>query len=308
MCFLELDVHFAAVRKMHQTSALPMLSAAPNGIKMLSLVGLGISSAKDISLAGLEVVKNAEIVFAENYTNAMMDGTLGEIEKMTGKKITVLQREDVEGEKEILADAKAKSIVLLVPGDPMIATTHVSLLIAAKKKGIATKIVHSSSILSAAIGESGLQAYKFGKMTTLAAWKKNYEPTSTIDTILENLGRNLHTLVLIDIVDVQNAKHFASDVAKGDVDGEPMELKEALRLLLKMAERTGGNAEAEINDGTKVVLLCQVGWPGQKIIYGSIASILDGHEDEGPAVIIVPAKLHFLEEEYLEGFAHCCGL
>jgi diphthine synthase len=251
---------------------------------MLVLVGLGISSEKDISLAGLEEIKKADAVFAEKYTNAMMEGTLARLEKMTGKKISVLAREQVEGEKEILAQAAAGNAVLLVPGDPMIATTHVSLLVAARKKGIGTKVVHSSSILSAAIGESGLQSYRFGKIVTLAAWRKNYEPTSTIDAILENLERGLHTLVLVDIV-----------------DGEPLLPKDALELLLKVAKKAGGKAEVKINEKTKIVLLSRVGWPDQKVSHGSVGELLKTHTGGAPSAIIVPAKLHFLAEEVLAG-------
>ena len=60
----------------------------------------------------------------------------------------------------------------------MIATTHSEMLIEAKKSGIKTTVIHSSSILSAAPGIAGLQAYKFGKVTTIPFTEKNFFPHS----------------------------------------------------------------------------------------------------------------------------------
>ncbi len=263
---------------------------------MLLLVGMGLDPEHDLPLGSLEALQNADEVYAEVYTNAVSNEAIGAIEKLAAKKIIVLARSDVEGEKLLVSKSaekdeagNEKTIALLVPGDPMVATTHVSLILAARKAGVRTKVLHASSILSAAIGESGLQAYKFGKIVTLPYWRENYRPTSTHDVIAENLSRDLHTLVLLDI----------------DEKLGPMDPKVALRTLLSMAEEKG---DGKINPQTQVVVLCQAGLPGQRVLYGSISSILDGHADATPAVIIVPAKLHFLEQEYLENCAICCGI
>ena len=102
----------------------------------LALVGLGISDEKGIPLAGLEKLKECGKIFAESYTNLLPEGTLGRLEKLAGKEIEVLSRLQVEGEQEILRSALREPTALVVPGDPMIATTHVSLVLAAKKRGI----------------------------------------------------------------------------------------------------------------------------------------------------------------------------
>jgi len=68
----------------------------------LALIGIGISDEKDISLRGLDTLKACDIVFAESYTNLMAEGTLDRLSKLCGKKITLLSREQVEGEKRFL--------------------------------------------------------------------------------------------------------------------------------------------------------------------------------------------------------------
>jgi len=257
--------------------------AAPLGqAGSLSLVGLGISDEKGISLSGLEELKGCEKIFAESYTNLLPEGTLQRLEKLIGKPITLLSREQVEGERVLLESAASSKTALVVPGDPMIATTHVSLVIAAKKKGISVRMVHASSILSAAIGESGLQAYKFGKMVTLAYWRENYKPMAAYDVISENLSRGLHTLLLLDI----------------DEKLGPMKPSDAAKLLLEM-EKVG--KKKILLPETKAVLLQGAGRASPIRAFRFLHELASDSQSGGssPAVLIIPSKLHFLEEEFL---------
>ena len=41
---------------------------------MLYLVGLGLGDAKDITVKGLEIVRNADVVFLEAYTSILCVG------------------------------------------------------------------------------------------------------------------------------------------------------------------------------------------------------------------------------------------
>ncbi|MFH0817032.1 MAG: diphthine synthase [Candidatus Micrarchaeota archaeon] len=248
---------------------------------MLILVGLGIFSELDISVRGLEELKNCRVAFAERYTHFGSEKTIENLEKLAGKKITILTREDVEGEEKFLSEAKGKRVCLLVGGDPMISTTHISLVLAAKKMGIETKIIHSSSIFTAAVGESGLQIYKFGKTVTLPFWRENYKPTSTYEVIQENASRGLHTLVFLDIAE------------------KMMEAKEALELLAKMEKTKKGKIARA---GDSVVVLSKIGGESQKIFFGKISELLKRSLGAPPFILIFPGKLHFLEEEALERF------
>ena len=86
---------------------------------MLTFVGLGIYDEKDISLKGLEAVKQADLVFAEFYTSPLAGRRLERMEEIYGKKIIVLNRKDLEekAEEGILKEAKDKNVVLLSAGD-----------------------------------------------------------------------------------------------------------------------------------------------------------------------------------------------
>jgi len=145
-----------------------------------------------------------------------------------------------------------------------------------------TEVVHASSVLSAAIGESGLQAYKFGKMVTLAYWRDNYKPMSAYDVISENLSRGLHTLLLLDI-----------DETLG-----PMKPSAAAEVLLAM-EKEG--KKKIFTPETKLVLLKGMGWREPTRKYCAISALSKYDSKEGPAVLIVPsANLHFLELEFVQ--------
>ena len=248
----------------------------------LLLIGIGISDERGISLAGLEALRACGKVYAERYTNLVPDGTLARLEELCGKKITILSREAVEGEKELLEAAKGGAAALVIAGDPMIATTHISLLLSAKQRGIATEVIHSSSVISAAVGEAGLQVYKFGKTVTLAYWRENYKPMAAYDVISDNLSRNLHTLLLLDI----------------DEKLGPMKPSAAAEVLLKM-EAEG--KKKIFSPEAKVVLLKGMGWREPTKKYCALSELAAYDLKEGPAVIIVPsANLHFVELEALE--------
>ncbi|MFA5364410.1 MAG: diphthine synthase, partial [Candidatus Bathyarchaeia archaeon] len=103
----------------------------------LVFVGLGLYDEKDISLRGLEELKEADTVFAEFYTSLMPGLSIQNLEKLIGKQVTVVSRrvlEEEDGQQLFEAATRGKA-VFLVQGDPMIATTHVDLRISAKKRG-----------------------------------------------------------------------------------------------------------------------------------------------------------------------------
>ena len=119
----------------------------------LIFIGLGLNDDKGITLKGLEETKNADSVFMETYTSKMPDFSFERFEELCQKKIILLERRDLEEDngKVILQAAKVGKAVFLVPGDPFIATTHVTLRIDAEKKGIKTRIIHGISIMSAIV-------------------------------------------------------------------------------------------------------------------------------------------------------------
>src|SRR5207245_1311502 len=143
----------------------PLLGSPALGA--LVFIGLGLFDEKDITLKGLEIARAADAVFAEFYTSSLLGTTVDTLRLMIGKPIRVLSRKDLEQGSEVIEAAREGIAALLVPGDPMAATTHVELRLRAHEAGIRTRIVHGPSIVSAAAGLLGLQSYKFGLATTI---------------------------------------------------------------------------------------------------------------------------------------------
>ncbi|MFH0890186.1 MAG: diphthine synthase [Candidatus Aenigmatarchaeota archaeon] len=245
---------------------------------MLSIIGLGIFDENDISLRGLEEIRRSDKAYVEFYTN-IWHGDVAKLEKTVGKKIIALKRRDIEDNNRIISDAKAKNVCLLVPGDPLAATTHAELLLRAKNEGIETKIIHSSSIFSS-VGECGLQLYKFGRTATIPLPEKTggVAPESVYDIVKGNLKLGAHTLLLLDI-DVENKKALS--------------VKEGLETLKKLDKKKILG---------KFVVISMLGSEKQRIDYGDYGK-LSKINYELPAVIVVPGKLHFAEEEFINAVA-----
>ena len=249
---------------------------------MLILAGLGLYDEKDITLKTLEYAKRADKIYAEFYTAILTGTTLDKIEKVIGKKVTLLSREDVEyrGNK-LIEESRDKVVILLTAGDPMVATTHIDLVIEAKKKGIDVRIINAPSIYSA-VGITGLQIYKFGRTASIVFPEPNYFPETPYKVIRDNLRMGLHTLCLLDIKSDKN--RF-------------MSANEGLKILLELEDRKKENV---LSEDTKVVVLARAGSLKPKIVYGKIKDLVD--YDFGPPLhsIIIPGKLHFMEEEALK--------
>src|SRR5690348_1426762 len=152
----------------------------------LTFIGLGLNSEKGMTLEGLEEARRADSAYGEFYTNIMPNLDLKRLEKEIGKKVEVLSRTQLEDEggQKLLTAAGKERVVFLVPGDPLIATTHISLRLSLAKMGIISRIVHAPSIISAVCGATGLQSYKFGKSTTVP--RDQPLPKSVIETISGN--------------------------------------------------------------------------------------------------------------------------
>ena len=241
---------------------------------MLALVGLGINF--DPTLNGIKTAKECDEVFLEKYTSPIPTDIQKELKKLIKKDIRVIDREEVEG-NFIVEKAENKKICLFIMGDPLVATTHISLLAECRKRNIETKIVHNSSILTA-VARTGLQAYKFGRTVTIAKWSANYKPTSPLLFIEKNLSIGLHTLVLLD------------------VQPEPMDAKEGIEQLFEMEKV---EKKKIIKD---VVVLSRLGFGDEKITYGRAEKLLKKDLGKPPFSLIVPAGLHPAEEEYLKFF------
>ena len=132
------------------------------------------------------------------------------------------------------------------------------------------KIIHNASIFSA-IGEVGLQLYKYGKTATipLSGKLKNVK-----DAVQMNKKLGLHTLLLLDL-DTEN--------------NIVMKVSEALNMLLD---------KKIIRETDQLIAFSKAGGDS-KIYYDSVRG-LKLKDIASPAVLIIPGKMHFREKDFLE--------
>lgn len=254
---------------------------------MLLLIGLGLDK-NDISTKSMEMLEKADRILLDRYTNPISEEYIASISHHTGKEVELLHRSDLEeNAAKTIERAKREDIAILVAGDPLIATTHHTLLDLAKKLDIETRVFHSSSIFSAAIGECGLDIYKFGPTTTIPFWSENYKPVSFLDVIELNKANKQHSMILLDY-DYKNERK--------------MTLEEAISLLLKANK---GKRQPPINGNTKLLILGDIGKEGQRIAYVTFETINEKayRAFSGKTLtLIFPGELNFAEEEAISKF------
>ena len=250
---------------------------------MFVFIGLGLHG-EGMSLRGLREAQESDVVYAELYTSMLPKLRLDELEQTIGRPIKVVDRETVEQRPdEILQAAKTRKVAFLVPGDPMVATTHVDLRLRATKVGIETKIIHAASIASAAAGLAGLQSYKFGRSATVPF--PDNPSQVPYETLVENRGRGIHTLLLLDI----RAK-----------EGRAMLASEAIEIMLGLEKKLQKNA---FTPDTLVVVVARAGSDEAIVKADKVRRLQKLDFGSPPHVLIVPGKLHFVEAEALRAFA-----
>ncbi|MFA5312427.1 MAG: diphthine synthase, partial [Methanomassiliicoccales archaeon] len=130
-------------------------------------VGLGLGSVQDMSLRALSELRSCDVIYGEFYTSKLVNSSVDDLEALIGKRIVRLRRADVEEGEEMIVAAKEKKVAFVTAGDTMAATTHVDIRLRAEEDHIPTRLVHGTSIFSAASSALGLQPYKFGRTVTL---------------------------------------------------------------------------------------------------------------------------------------------
>ena len=233
---------------------------------MLYIIGLGLN-LKGISLEGISALKKCKKVYLENYT-VEFPYSISELEKVLKRKIIEADRNVVESDI-LIKEALRENICLLIYGSPLFATTHMSLIEDCKKNKIKFKIIYSSSVFDA-LGETGLQLYKFGKISSMPKWQEHFTPVSFLESVLQNRKIDAHTLILVDI---------------------GLKFENAINEMEIASKETGIKID-------KIVVCSKVGLSG-KIYYGSLKK-LKSKKVPAPFCFIVPGKMHFLEEEGLK--------
>jgi diphthine synthase len=237
---------------------------------MLYIIGLGLN-VDGISKFGLQAVKKCKKIYLENYT-VTFPYEIKELVFVLKKKVIPADREKVEG-LSLIDEAQKMDVALLVYGSPLTATTHITLLEEAKKSRVRTKVIYNASILDA-VAITGLQLYKFGKVASMPAWKKSYEPDSFMKIVQENMSMKSHSLILVD-----------PGLGIGDA--------------IKQLEKASANHKIKLR---KLVICQALGTRKQKILYRDIEEVRKFSGIKEPYSIIIPSKLHFMEKEVLKNF------
>lgn len=269
---------------------------------MLHLIGIG-AKKEHINPEMLEAIKGSNKIFLEYYTS-FYETPFDELEKYLGKKITIADRNLIEShiEEEILKPAKTQDISLLVLGDPLIATTHTDLILRANEMGIKTKIYNNVSIANH-ITRTGLQFYKFGKITSIPFFSEKFMPRTPYLVFLDNYKMGAHSLFLLDL-------NPSNDIAnKGH--SKYLKAHEALQFLLDIPKLMLKNEEIEeketqfLDEETPAIVCSRLGFSDEEIVYDNIGGLikLDKHSNfKEPICIIIPGDMHEMEEKYLELF------
>lgn len=269
---------------------------------MLHLIGIG-AKKEHINPEMLESIKKSKQVFLEYYTS-FYDTPFEELEKYLKKEIIIADRNLIESqiEKKILEPAKKEDIALLVLGDPLIATTHTDLLLRAKEMDIKTKIYNNVSIANQ-IAKTGLQFYKFGKITSIPFFSEKFMPRTPYIVHLDNHKIGAHSLFLLDL-------NPTNDIA---YKGHEKYLKahKAFQFLLDIPKTMLENEEIEerdtlaIDEETPAIICSKLGFKDEKILYGRVDELINLDKKlslQEPLCIIIPGDMHEMEEKYLEQF------
>jgi diphthine synthase len=252
---------------------------------MLWFIGLGISGIDGISNDTIKILKKADLVFFENFTSPMPKSEQSKIKKLVKKKFRAAPRWIVEDGKMILSEAKKRMVVLLVYGDPYIATTHIELRTRAEIGKIKTKTVHAASAIPSLIGECGLQYYKIGRPVTIMREQQSW--STVYYTIYENLVKGMHSILILEYSGIEN---FFLD---------PRDAISSLSFTENEQKRN------IIDESTFTIVASRIGSRTQSIIAGKLSNLAKMNFGKPPHTIIIPGRMHFTETDALKVFAKC---
>jgi len=137
-------------------------------------------------------------------------------------------------------------------------------------------VINNASILTA-VGIVGLELYKYGKVASIPFSEKYAMLETPYRTLVNNLKLGLHTLFLLDLD--PSAERF-------------MTVNEAVEILEKIDKNN-------LLKGKKIVGGARLGREDYVIKKGTVASLKGFDFGAAPHCLIVPGKLHFMEEEML---------
>ncbi len=249
----------------------------------LYLVGLGVYKEPVIPGQWFKKIVESTYIFFEGYTSPAPYDI--EYLKTYFKRddIKPIDRDTLELKiEDLVAKASEDDVAILVYGDPLIATTHKTLIITSNEKGVKYEVFHNVSAYLYAITESGLDIYKIGPIGTLVRGDIDINK-STLNKIRYNIKNGFHSPILLEYSAEENYV---------------MHPVEAIEILKK----DKGLWNIVIGNQSYIIVMMALGFDREyKYAYKlneveEISSLPRGY----PAIIIITGKLHFMEREYIE--------
>ncbi|OYT67792.1 MAG: diphthine synthase [Candidatus Wolframiiraptor sp. EX4484-121] len=244
----------------------------------IHLIGLGLGTIEYLTLGALETAERMDELLLDTYTSWIHPDLMKYLREKFGERLVKADRSMLEERvDELIRKAEEKEIGILVPGDPLIATTHISIILEARRRKIPVYLIYGVSIISASASASGLQAYKFGRITTIPRDGVGVETCYRV--VAENLEKGLHSLILLDTAD------------------GGLKIPDALKMLMRVEDKLGYGI---FDRDSMVICLARIGSSEELRWAGRIIEALKLHYPPPPHLIIVPGELHFAEVEALK--------
>jgi len=245
---------------------------------MFYIVGLGPGPGYATE-AALKAIQEADCVFYEDYTGPLDLETLRRVAPREPVRLARRDLEEESGRRIFECLREGKKAVLVTAGDPALATSHHALVALARARGYPVQVVPGVSIICAAFSVACLSIYKLGGVATVTYPRGGVYSRRPYELAEENLRRGMHTLLLLDVRE----------------DGSFMPPRDAAGVLLKLEEE---ERRGVFTPDRPVVVVYRLGWGGS-VLYTQLKNLLTA-EAEGPAVLIIPARLSPVERECIE--------
>ncbi|MCE4612418.1 MAG: diphthine synthase [Desulfurococcales archaeon] len=246
---------------------------------MLVVAGLGISR-DHVTLGLMELLEKADKVYLDTYTMPIDDDLnrfLGS--RFKGKLVQSTRRLLEDEYIKILEEARERHVIILIPGDPLIATTHISLIVEAVRRGIRVKVIPGISGVVAAMTATGLSYYKFGRTATIPGPWRHTTPYSTLEVVYSNMCMEAHTLLLLDIDDY----------------GRQLKPIDGLKELVRLEKRIGHSVLRDIT----VLIVWDAGTEMEKVVGYEPKRSFPIYEGR-IASIVVPGRVNRIEAEHVD--------
>lgn len=233
----------------------------------------------------MELASKADVVYVDVYTSPGASWLAEELSRLAGGRVVAAGREVLEqGAWRIVEEAREGLVVVAAPGDPLVATTHVSLLVEAARRGVEWRVIPGVSGVVAAKTASGLQYYRFGRTFTIPGPWRGVRAYSVVEYAYTNICAGLHSAVLLDV----------------DDEGRQLPPGEAAGILLDLEREVAGELGVEpVLHRLMALVVSRAGQPGQLVDHGRLPDVGSARWSP-PATLVIPATVHPTEAEALQ--------